>query len=421
MGILLLAALLQVPVDTGAAGAAQDSALRVFLDCPNVSCDFDYFRTEITFVNWVRDRHDAQVHLLITAQGTGGGGLEHTLAFIGLARFAGSSDTLSYVSENTATGDERRKGLAQTIRLGLVRFAARTPVASRLQVRYDAPPAAAARVRDPWNYWVFRLGLNPYLQGEKLVRFVSLDGELSASRVTERWKILLEANESYNQSDYDVVAYDSLGVPTDTERVKSITRNYYGAAQIGRAAGPHWSVGVRSSVFSSTYSNQRLTLRTGPVLEYDVWPYSQSTRRLFTFQYALGVLVADYEDTTIYDRTSETRLHHSLTATVDVKQPWGSVRMFLEGSHYLSDVRKNRFLVGGNLQYRVFKGLSVNGSGRIELIHDQLFLPKGGASEQDVLLRRRELETSYRFYVFGGLTYTFGSKFANVVNPRLRD
>ena len=68
---------------------AQDSALRVFLDCPNTYCDFDYYRTEITFVNWVRDRQFADLHLLITSQGTGGGA-EHTLAFIGLRRFAGA-------------------------------------------------------------------------------------------------------------------------------------------------------------------------------------------------------------------------------------------------------------------------------------------------------------------------------------------
>lgn len=62
----------QEPPDT--AQAAQDSALRVFLDCPNSDRDFDYFRTEITFVNHVRDRQYAQVHVLVTSQRTGGGG-----------------------------------------------------------------------------------------------------------------------------------------------------------------------------------------------------------------------------------------------------------------------------------------------------------------------------------------------------------
>ena len=65
----------------------QDSAVRVFLDCPDTFCDFDYYRTEITFVNWVRDRQFAQVHVLVTTQSTGGG-QEYTLSFIGLERFA---------------------------------------------------------------------------------------------------------------------------------------------------------------------------------------------------------------------------------------------------------------------------------------------------------------------------------------------
>ncbi len=56
---------------TGAEG------LRVFLDCG--PCDDDYLRQEITFVNYVRDRPDAQVHVLVTREGTGGGGRAWTL------------------------------------------------------------------------------------------------------------------------------------------------------------------------------------------------------------------------------------------------------------------------------------------------------------------------------------------------------
>src|SRR5258707_13691762 len=97
--------------------SAQDSAPRVFLDCPNSFCDFDYYRTEITFVNWVRDRQFAQMHVLVTTQQTGGG-QEYTLAFIGLERFAGTEDTLLYVSHTGDTQDDLRKGLGQVLRLG---------------------------------------------------------------------------------------------------------------------------------------------------------------------------------------------------------------------------------------------------------------------------------------------------------------
>ncbi len=72
--------------------------LRVYLDCNY--CDFDFMRTEVTFVDYVRNRQDAQVHILETDQATGGGGTEFTLHFLGQGRLAALSDTLKYVLLN---------------------------------------------------------------------------------------------------------------------------------------------------------------------------------------------------------------------------------------------------------------------------------------------------------------------------------
>ena len=119
--LLGIAATAQAPADTGA--AARDSALRVFFDCPGYSpgCDFDFMRTEIVWVNWVRNREDADVHALVTTQPTGGGGNEYTISLIGLRRFAGKADTLRYYATGTSTQDEDRRGLARTLALGLPR------------------------------------------------------------------------------------------------------------------------------------------------------------------------------------------------------------------------------------------------------------------------------------------------------------
>ena len=62
--------------------------LRVFLDC--TECYPDYLRSEITFVDYVRDRTEADVHLLITRSSTGGGGREYNVELIGVGRFAGA-------------------------------------------------------------------------------------------------------------------------------------------------------------------------------------------------------------------------------------------------------------------------------------------------------------------------------------------
>ncbi len=70
------------------------------------------------------------------------------------------------------------------------------------------------------------------------------------------------------------------------------------------------------------------------------------------------------------------------------------------------------------LSLRVIQGLSVNLNGSASRIRDQLSLRKGDASEDEVLLRRRELETSYDYHVSFGISYTFGSIYNNIVNPR---
>ncbi|MCK7499748.1 MAG: hypothetical protein MZW92_62115 [Comamonadaceae bacterium] len=59
------------PAQEGQAGIDEmkKTALKVFLDCDY--CDLEYIKTEITFVNYVRDRLEAQVHVLISTQAHG--------------------------------------------------------------------------------------------------------------------------------------------------------------------------------------------------------------------------------------------------------------------------------------------------------------------------------------------------------------
>lgn len=166
----------------------EGEALRVFLDC-QVLCDFDYLRTEIVFVNWVRDRRDAQVHILVTTQVTGSGGREYTLKFIGLERYAGVEQTLRYVSEQTSTADEIRAGLARVIKLGLVPYVAPLAEGARLDVRYTPPAGPKGEIvgaaKDPWNLWYFRTRVGGSFSGERLTGSRSLSLSFSANRTTE--------------------------------------------------------------------------------------------------------------------------------------------------------------------------------------------------------------------------------------------
>ena len=116
--------------------------------------------------------------------------------------------------------------------------------------------------------------------------------------------------------------------------------------------------------------------------------------------------------------TPTTFSKNDLTVTVDIKQPWGTISTSIEGSHYFNDFKKNRLQVFGQLSLSLFEGMSVNLFGSVSMIHDQLSLPMGGATPDEILLRQKELATQYSYFASIGLSYTFGSIYNNIVNPR---
>jgi len=67
--------------------------LRVFLDCERFICDSYHFRREVDFISYVRDRMDAELHVLVTSQPTGAGGEGYSFFFIGLTDREGAQDT----------------------------------------------------------------------------------------------------------------------------------------------------------------------------------------------------------------------------------------------------------------------------------------------------------------------------------------
>jgi len=110
-----------------------------------------------------------------------------------------------------------------------------------------------------------------------------------------------------------------------------------------------------------------------------------------------------------------------LNIAFQVQKKWGSVNLALAGSNYLNDFSRNRVELNTWINFRIFKGLSLEVYGGVAHINDQFNLKKGKVTEAERLLRLRELQTRYR--IEGGieLTYTFGSIYNNVVNPRFSE
>jgi hypothetical protein len=74
--------------------------------------------------------------------------------------------------------------------------------------------------------------------------------------------------------------------------------------------------------------------------------------------------------------------------------------------------------VGGELSWRITRGLSVNLDGSVSRVRDQLSLPRRDATQEEVLLRLRELQSAYEIQFDIGFTYSFGALYNNIVNPR---
>jgi hypothetical protein len=390
----------------------QEAALRVFLECAGFSCDYEFFRTEIDFVNHMRDRQDAQVLVLITAQATGGGGVEFTMNLIGGREFRGIDDSLHYTAGAAEPQDEVRRALAELLKRGLVRYVNHTPLAKGIRISYTAPTpeqAAPAAAHDRWKNWAFGTTLNGSINGEKSFSFIGINTSLSANRTTEAWKINSSLQVGYSENRVKV-----SGLPT----IITVSRDYGLDGLVVKSINHHWSVGAQGTLTSSTFLNQSRALRLAPAVEYNLFPYSQSTRRQFTIQYSVGATASHYLEETIFGKTSEMLLDQKLVASIGFTQPWGSLATSVEGSHYLHDFSKRHGTAVSNVNLHLFGGFSLLLLGGLELVQDQLYLPKQDASEEEILLRQRQLATSFRYWSSIGFGYTFGSPFANVVNPR---
>ena len=381
------------------------TAPKIYIDCE--FCDIEYIKTEVTFVNYVRDRKEAQVHVLITIQSTGSGGREYTLTFMGQRDFAGQDDVLKYYSNNTNTDDEIRQGLVQTLKVGLMRYVAKTPISKSISISLLGQVKPTSVV-DKWNFWVFSLSARGYFSGQKSISYNSIYGSFSANRVTPELKIGTNILVSHYLNKFDI----------EGETIESTLSSRSFNALVVKSLNEHWSVGAYFSLKSSTYSNTKFAFSLAPAVEFDLFPYSQSTRKQLRFLYRLNFNSVKYNEETIYLKTKETLWNEDLSVTLELKEKWGTISSTLEGSHYFHDLRKYHVQLYSEISLRLYKGLSFEIFASGSRIHDQLSLPKMGASYNDIILMRKQLATSFEYFFSIGLSYTFGSIYSNVINPR---
>ncbi|MEX0994332.1 MAG: hypothetical protein WD599_02325, partial [Balneolaceae bacterium] len=146
--------------------------------------------------------------------------------------------------------------------------------------------------------------------------------------------------------------------------------------------------------------------------------YGEYQERRFLLRYHITPSYTNYFEETVFLKESEFTTEQELSTRLRYDQPWGRIDVSVSGSNYFHDTSINRLEFNPSFNIRIIRGLSVSISGRYRLINDQISLPAGDISDEDRLTGARQQATSYDYSVSFGLSYTFGSIYSNIVNPR---
>lgn len=138
------------------------------------------------------------------------------------------------------------------------------------------------------------------------------------------------------------------------------------------------------------------------------------------FSYYLGYNGRQYLDTTIFNKIKEDLIRQTVAIAYKVQERWGSSYTSLSAKNYFHDFSKNSFSIYSGLYLRVWKGLSFNVNGSYAIINDLLSTLKSEATIEEILTKQVQQATAYRYQLRLGLSFTFGSMYNNVVNPRLK-
>ena len=400
---------------------------RVFFDCNGPNCNSQYYRTEISWVNWVNDAEVADIHVIMGSLQTGGGGREYQIDFLDAHPEGdeGYVEQLRFSELGTDTNRETLDGLAHTLGLGLAAWANQHGYRGLVTLRGPDPELGGAgqrrlvsqeEVDDPWNLWIFSINGNANRNSEETSTTTQVNGGFSASRVTPTWKMNFNSFVNHRRLRRDLTS----GTFND------IRTNMVFSQLVAYSIADHWSIGVASSAGRSPNENRDLSLQITPAIEFSFFPYDEATRRSLTAFYRIGPTYSDYIEPTIYLESEELRWEHSLEVDFSSRQTWGDAGFTLRYSNYFHKVPNksrfglNNYSIQGDVSYRITRGIEVNARGDVAWVNDQIFLPAQDATDEETLLNLQRRATDRSSSISVGFRIQFGSIFNNVVNNRFR-
>lgn len=383
--------------------------LKIFLDCN--SCDITFIKQNLNNVEFVRDQNYSDVHLFFVTQRNGSGGRSYEIEFLGKNNYENVNDKLSFTTDTNMSDDDVRQRVLKYIKLGLVRYWVKHGSIDNVNVEVQKPDienATESQIKDPWNYWVFRIGANGWFNGQESSKSSNINFNVSAKRVTEKNKFSIRLGLSENKSTFNY----------EDEDIVSIQSSKHVRANDVISINDHWSAGAFASLGSSVFSNKDFYWSFKPAIEYNFFKYSYSAKKQLTLSYRNGVVFNNYIERSIFAKEKEHLWEHELSLGGSVNQKWGSISGEASFEQYLHDTALNAltFFLGTNV--RLFKGFSLNLHGRYSITRNQVELPVGDVSLEELLLQQQQLQSGYNYFVSVGLSYSFGSIYNSIVNPR---
>jgi hypothetical protein len=386
--------------------------VKVFLDC-SWRCDADFFQRKMPYIDFYKDPKTANLHVIVNGERSSNGGEVVTFRFIGVNEFENVDNTLTVDILPNTSDDSERKQYLKVLNKGVYAYIIRTKANDVVSLSYSETEAEAEEKeieKDKWNNWAFRTSIGGSFNGEEGYKNSRYNGSFTANRITAESKL---TSSFFVYSTISKFEYDNFSLETE-KKSKRVNMTYV------KSKGEHLSIGARVNYSQSTSQNYNGHYQLSPCVEYNLFPYSESSEHRLSLLYGISANHNDYTDTTVYLKTSENFASHIFEFTYDNYQTWGSFSFSISGNQILDkdDMQKYNIWISNNIEWNIAKGLSLDYWGYINFDRSQIHLPLDGATYEEIILRQKELESNYFYYMNFGISYTFGSMKNNVVNPR---
>ena len=393
--------------------------ITVYIDCE--TCDINYIKQELNAVSYTLDALRAQVHVLVSSRRLDTGARTYIFDFIGREAFEGDRFTMDLLIDPQNTNLERNERIVKTLTAGLAVFLTQNGAAVTVQLperlKADSTTNRNLKVDEGTSdhkkgflsQWIYELNSSMNLDRESNRRTLDLRYGGGMNYITDQWRIRLTPSFFYQERF----------VRSDDQNIAFIRRTNNVSSAIIKSLSAHWSAGVFLSWGQNTYANIRNSYSVAPAVEYSVFPYKDAITKEFTFAYRVGFSDNHYLEETIFFKLSERLVRQALDIRLNIRQRWGDARIELSGAALVNDPKKNRLNMDASVSMRVVKGLSFSLGGSYDVVNDQLSLPRGDATLEEILLGQRQLATNFQSGVNFGMRYTFGALYNNIVNTRL--